>query len=301
VYGSNCATRAFDQQYVNMVRAADAIYMSGGQSGNVQTCLFGGQTTYRDTPLLNAMQAKEIVGGSSAGAMNQPTRQILITGSSVESYQAVRDGTVFFRARGNALITTDELVDVHFAERGRQGRLVVFAAAVGARWAFGVDENTAYVWRPSGVFEAIGQNGVAIYENTQGNANTQTSTMHFLSLGDTINLQTGVITFASWKTRCTRTTMPTASNSIFGGVTYRTTSIAMAQFTGTGSLNNFHGNPAVRVTFQATGNQQAWCGTQGGVTYTSFRNVQVTQTRQTDFVNTEVPPLPQDYMWPMDE
>ena len=33
--------------------------------------------------------------------------------------------------------------DVHFSERGRQGRLMVLVAETGREWAFGADENTA--------------------------------------------------------------------------------------------------------------------------------------------------------------
>jgi hypothetical protein len=46
----------------------------------------------------------KIVGGSSAGAMNQPQSEILITGHSAESYAAVRAGSVFDRQAGNGLI-----------------------------------------------------------------------------------------------------------------------------------------------------------------------------------------------------
>ena len=76
---------------------ADAIYMSGGQSGRLQSCLFGnydqsGVDRAQTTPFLKALQDKMIVGGSSAGAMNQPTSEIMITGHSAESYTAVREG-----------------------------------------------------------------------------------------------------------------------------------------------------------------------------------------------------------------
>ena len=77
--------------------------------------------------MLKALHDKGIVGGSSAGAMNQPRSEILITGYSAESHSAVRAGTVFHRGNGNFLLESDELVDVYFSERGRQGRLMVLA------------------------------------------------------------------------------------------------------------------------------------------------------------------------------
>ena len=39
-----------------------------------------------------------------AGAMNQPTSEILVTGSSVESYSAVASGSIFQRDQGNRLV-----------------------------------------------------------------------------------------------------------------------------------------------------------------------------------------------------
>lgn len=41
MYDSNCNTRTREEQYIDMVESAEAIYMSGGQSGRVQSCLFG--------------------------------------------------------------------------------------------------------------------------------------------------------------------------------------------------------------------------------------------------------------------
>ena len=37
-------------------------------------------------------------------------------------------------------------------ERGRQGRLMLMAMHTNQRWAFGVDEDAAYIWRPDGVY-----------------------------------------------------------------------------------------------------------------------------------------------------
>lgn len=164
VHDVNCNERTRDPDFVRMVDDAEAIYMSGGQAGRVQSCLFGnydqsGTDEGEITPFLAALYRTKIVGGSSAGAMNQPQSEILITGHSAESYAAVRAGSVFDRQAGNGFLTTDELVDVHFSERGRQGRLMVLAMQTGQKWAFGADENTAYLWKPQGLggeYEIVG-------------------------------------------------------------------------------------------------------------------------------------------------
>jgi cyanophycinase len=255
VHAPNCEETAFDPEIVAMVEAADAIYMSGGQAGRVQSCLYGDYSqSGRDpapgesTPLLDALRAKTIIGGSSAGAMNQPVSEILITGHSSESYGAVAAGSVFLRSGGNAFLDTAELVDVHFSERGRQGRLMVMAMETQQQWAFGVDENTAYVWRPSGEYEVVGENGVVVYQDTEGNTGSQRAFMHFLTAGDRITPSTGQITFAPDKTQCGGTgPAPPGSTAIFSGVNYRTISIGVSQAAPGASVDSTHGLPAVQV------------------------------------------------------
>jgi cyanophycinase-like exopeptidase len=309
VFDNNCAARTRDPTYIRMVESADAIYMSGGQSGRIQSCLFGsfqqnGVNDGTPTPFLNALLNKAIVGGSSAGAMNQALSEILITGSSAESYAAVRAGTIFQRNRGNNFITNEELVDVHFSERGRQGRLMVFAAQTRQRFAYGVDENVAYVWSPSGVYEIVGQSprGVVIYEATTGDTRSQKARMHFLTPGDKFNPSTGQVTWNPDKTRCTGN-RPTGSTQVFNGVNYRTISIAMSKTAPGTTLSTTHGAPAVRVEFASLPDTMAMCGRSGD----GFINLEVTQFQsnvgsETDPSNsTEVPELPLDYMWQVDE
>ncbi len=103
-----------------MVNEADAVFFSGGKSGYIQECLFGGGMNGTETPILTAIKAKEIVAGTSAGAMIQPIKDIMITGITCESYTCIRNRDVYHRDRGFGLFT-HVLVDVHFAERGRQG------------------------------------------------------------------------------------------------------------------------------------------------------------------------------------
>lgn len=304
IYARNCATKAFDPEYVRMVEEASAIYMSGGQSWRVQQCLFGDSTTARDTPFLDAMRRKKIIGGSSAGAMNQPAVEMLVTGSSAESYDATRAGSIAHRENGNGfLFPSDEVVDVHFAERGRQGRLVVFAAEVGRKWAFGADENTAYRWTPEGVYEVIGQNGVAIFQDSERTGQyTQRSLMHFLTRGDKFNINTGEIVFSDDKNRCLSTEQPTPSNSVFSGVNYRDISIAVAKASAPTRLTNLHGNPAVFVTMD-NAQAEAFCGTQqNGVLTESFRNLVIEQGRPSTEItdNYQKLEVDQDFIWPVD-
>ena len=244
-----CDTAAFDPEVVAMIDSADAIFYGGGQSGRLQSCLYGDYSQSgidvdegTMTPVLAALIRKEIVGGSSAGAMNQPMSEILVTGHSSESYAAVSAGEVFQRNRGNLMLEAEELVDSHFSERGRQGRLMLFAMQTNQRWAFGIDEDTAYLWRPDGVYEVVGEamrdgirGGVVIFKDTVGTPAVQSSMVHFLTEGDTINPSTGEIVWNADKTPCAPVGLPDPSNAIFNGsptVPWRTISIAMARQVG---------------------------------------------------------------------
>ena len=51
------------------------------------------------------------------------------------------------------------MVDQHFIQRGRIGRLLVAMAAAGERYAFGVDENTGLIAEGTD-FRVIGEKGV---------------------------------------------------------------------------------------------------------------------------------------------
>lgn len=313
-----CDEAAFDPEVVTMVDQADAIFYGGGQSGRLQSCLYGDYSQSgidveegATTPILEALIRKEIVGGSSAGAMNQPMSEILVTGHSVESYAAVSAGEVFQRNRGNMMLETEELVDSHFSERGRQGRLMLMAMHTRQRWAFGVDEDAAYNWRPDGVYEMVGEamrdgirGGVVVFEGVVGTPSVQSGLLHFLTEGDTINPSTGEIIFNPDKSPCDPVEFPEPSSSVFNGspsVPYRTLSIAMSQQEEVGRpLRNFHGNPPVEVAFTKLGTTVAMCGESG----TSFSNLLVEhyQTpRDGTFENTVEPDLPADYVWPTDE
>ena len=134
IHDVNCNENAFSEDIVAMVEAADAIFYGGGQSGRLQSCLYGNYSQSGIdvesgvmTPVLQALINKvryrlrpafvlpfaialsrspccgrglqEVVGGSSAGAMNQPMSEILVTGHSSESYAGAHRPPLPPRAR----------------------------------------------------------------------------------------------------------------------------------------------------------------------------------------------------------
>lgn len=226
-------------------------------------------------------------------------------------YSAVVSGSVFLRGAGNAFLDTQELVDVHFSERGRQGRLLVLAMETGRDWAFGVDENTAYVWRLSQEYEVVGENGVVIFQSASGSAASQSALMHYLTAGDRINTATGQVTWAPPKVPCPIAPTPGSSFNIFSSTNYRDVAIRISQSPAGTSRDNFHGDPAVQVTFTRTEDTVPMCGP-AGEELGAFANLRVEQLQRapqgkgwagTAQAASASPPwdLPLDHVWETDK
>jgi cyanophycinase len=272
VYGSACRSGVSDPTYIHMVEEADSVFFSGGLSGNIQECLFGDSTNGTETPILAAIRKKEIVAGTSAGAMIQPTRDIMITRHTAESYSAVASKQIYYREHGFNLFTHG-LVDVHFAERGRQGRLYVLAWATKSRFSYGVDENTALIQYPDGKMKVMGQGGVLVYDATKPMTSFESGIMtHFLTEGDEIDAD-GKITFANWKKSCSTTKVPPSSKNIFSE--WRSRSIEVSQFEKPDfEYKGYVGSaPVVEVLMKKSGATKAMCGDQQGKHHASFSNL----------------------------
>ena len=148
---------------------------------------------------------------------------------------------------------THGLLDTHFANRGRQGRMIKLMAdtrthPVGSTRAFGIDENTALVvtgpWSHR-VGEVIGERGVYVFDTAHSvlpMSTTDTSSVtsslfgirtHRLSVGDRIDLNTLAVSPASYKRAMAgRETSEVAktSTNVFGEGTFEFDTIATSLF-----------------------------------------------------------------------
>jgi cyanophycinase len=107
------------------------------------------------------------------------------------------------------------VIDTHFSERGREGRLIRLLqdtrnrTSIGTTKGFGVDEDTAVVvtnlfTRPTG--RVVGTTGGVLFADVTNLVYYPSSTTDFervsttfLTHGDVIDLTNGAVTFASWK------------------------------------------------------------------------------------------------------
>ncbi|MEL6136757.1 MAG: cyanophycinase [Cyanobacteria bacterium J06628_6] len=163
---------------VNQIRNRNSFIFTGGDQSFITDCFFNEDPiaeTRSDTALLTALQeqfdAGAVIAGTSAGTAVQPADPMITNG---ETYEALLDGpvsfvgsppfdnTLYYNPLGGLGFFDAGLIDSHFSERGRQGRLIRLAAELGIEMTYGVDENTSLIVTEDGTFEVLGQGGVFI-------------------------------------------------------------------------------------------------------------------------------------------
>ncbi len=204
----NSRAMANDSTTYRALLAADGFFLRGGDQWQYVSLWKG---TLAEQALRQAFQRGAVLGGTSAGAMALSEIVFDARTTSVDSRQALR-------APLNAGITlTDDflrlvpntLVDTHFHERGRLGRLLAMLAVyhnAKQRWVngLGVDDRTALGISSDGSAEVFGSGVVALLratESTQYRVQTAKplSLSHIayaqMTKGFRFDLQTGQILF----------------------------------------------------------------------------------------------------------
>jgi cyanophycinase len=133
---------------------ATGIFFTGGDQLHV-TALIGGSAM---DELLHELYKKGIViGGTSAGAAMM-ANSMFIRGTGEEN---PRLGNMQLGPGVEFLL--GGMIDTHFSQRGRHGRLLSAVAHYPHDLGIGIDENTALVVR-DGVFEVIGAGAVTVID-----------------------------------------------------------------------------------------------------------------------------------------
>ena len=158
----NWRVAAFDAEVVALLERFGSVYFTGGdQTLIVRALIQDGRETPALAAIRRAFAAGGLIAGSSAGAavMSDP---MITSGGSVEALALPQAGephdTRLSVGRGLGFFPLG-LVDQHFLQRGRLGRLVAALAATGWRRGFGSDENTAMVVA-DGRLTVLGENGL---------------------------------------------------------------------------------------------------------------------------------------------
>jgi cyanophycinase len=148
---------AFSETSVKKIKSADAIFFTGGDQLNV-TGLMGGSPLH--DALYDRVNDGVILAGSSAGAAMMSAA--MITGGNSDA--APRVGCVEI-APGMALLN-DTIIDTHFSQRGRHGRLMTAVAHNPQDLGIGLDELTAIILRRN-TFEVVGAGSVTVMDGSR--------------------------------------------------------------------------------------------------------------------------------------
>jgi cyanophycinase len=148
---------SFNADSLKLIEKADGLFFTGGDQLNV-TSLLGG------SPLHDIIHKRYhegfLIAGTSAGAMMMSSSMI-ISGRSDDSPKV---GGVEF-APGLNLIE-DTIIDTHFSQRGRHGRLLTAIAHYPQAMGIGLDEKTAMVLRGN-EFRVLGEGVVTVADGSK--------------------------------------------------------------------------------------------------------------------------------------
>jgi cyanophycinase len=145
---------ADSQSSIDKIEQADLIFFTGGDQLNV-TGLFGGSPLH--DALLRRIERGVVIAGTSAGAAMMSSSMI-VDGSSDEAPKAES------LSLGPGLdLIEGTIIDTHFSQRGRHGRLITAVAHYPQIIGIGIDPLTAIEVR-NGQFSVIGPGAVTIID-----------------------------------------------------------------------------------------------------------------------------------------
>jgi cyanophycinase len=183
---------AQEEGRLRLLDDAAVVFFTGGDQLKITSQL-------GDSPLYERIRRIYLDGGTVAGTSagaSVMAETMLVSG---ESDASPRVGSVVRMAPGLGLLP-GVIVDQHFAERGRVGRLVGAVAQNPRILGVGIDEDTAIVCEPGACFSVLGRGAVYVldgsavtYSNlTDEESDRALSTfgvrLHMLTMGDEFDL-----------------------------------------------------------------------------------------------------------------
>ena len=250
---------------------AAAVWFSGGDQSRT-TDLFLGEEGAA-TPALQAIRRSHAdgmpIGGTSAGAaiMSDP---MITQGDALTALTGSESGEPIGLGHGLGFFTHG-LVDQHFGERARLGRLAVALMDLqdpATRIGFGVDEDTALIARSDGWIGVEGNGYVTILDARGAREDMMESgavritglTLHLMAQGDTFDPGLPGLVPADWK-------QATIGSEYFetaqpGGGGMAIPGQALANVIGDGLIDNAQSQSIERISFDGSGRGVAYVFTQ---------------------------------------
>ncbi len=196
----NIKTREDANQEENLerLRVADVVMFTGGDQLRL-TSIFGG-TAFHHLLLDKYLGENFIIAGTSAGAAAS-SNNMIYQGSS---HEALLKGEV--KITGGLGFINNVIIDTHFIQRGRIGRLMYACASNPINLGIGLGEDTGLLITDGNNMEAIGSGLVMLVDATHMRDTNMTDVsmgnpvsienliVHVMTLGDHFDLKTKKLT-----------------------------------------------------------------------------------------------------------
>lgn len=153
-------TESVDQKAFKAVKDADAIFFTGGDQLKITSELGGTIVLER---IMDIFHQGGVIAGTSAGA-SVMGETMMVSGLSDSSF---RIGNL--RMSPGLGLTSCMIIDQHFAERGRIGRLIGAVAHNPKYLGIGIDEDTAIVLEDRLKFSVLGSGTVYALDAHEAN------------------------------------------------------------------------------------------------------------------------------------
>jgi cyanophycinase len=152
---------SFNEESLEKIERSDALFFTGGDQLNI-TSLLGGSPLHE--LIRERVNGGFVIAGTSAGAMMM-SNSMIISGSSDNSPMV---GAVEI-APGMDFIP-ETLIDTHFSQRGRHGRLLTAISHYPQDIGIGLDEQTGIVVQGRN-FRVVGKGVVTVMDGSKMNHN----------------------------------------------------------------------------------------------------------------------------------
>lgn len=194
---------ANDPKNIERLQQADAVMFTGGDQLRLSS-IFGG-TSFHHLLLDRYENENFIISGTSAGAAAS-SNNMIYQGSSSE---ALLKGEV--KITGGLGFINNVIIDTHFVQRGRIGRLMYACASNPINLGIGLGEDTGLLITGGKQMEAIGSGLIILVDATHMRHTNITSvemgepvsidnlTVHVMSYGDIFDLKTKHLSLHSLK------------------------------------------------------------------------------------------------------
>jgi cyanophycinase len=179
-------------ELVNLVEHSTGIFITGGNQIRVASILGG---TRVGNKLIRRHREGVPVGGTSAGASVMSS--VMVAGGQSGTTPRLHSAQM---SPGLGLIDT-VIIDQHFRERDRVGRLVTMVSHNPGLLGLGIDEDTAALIWPHGRMDVIGRGSVLIVDGSEMRSDVHSARgkrpltianviMHFVADGGSFDLET---------------------------------------------------------------------------------------------------------------